>query len=72
MAINHYGDIFIRNCVYDLSLDKEAFEAFGDSLSNKSTYKVSILELFNEFIKTHKYPDNIVAEAREKLVGEKV
>ena len=72
VAINHYGDIFIRNCVYDLSLDKEALEAFGESISNKSTYKVSILELFEEFIKGHKYPNNIIEESKSLLIGEKI
>jgi len=63
IAISQYGDIHIRNCIYDLSLDKDAFNAFQEDVQKKSG-KVSIKILFEEFIKGFKYPDNIIDEAR--------
>jgi hypothetical protein len=56
----HYGDIYIRKAVYDVSMDKESFAKLGNASSNK----VSVNELYKEWEKTSSYEPAILELAR--------
>jgi DNA repair exonuclease SbcCD nuclease subunit len=62
----HYGDIYIRKAVYDVSMDKEAMKRLGQSMSNKIANK-DIKEMFTEWKKGATYEPSILKLAEKYL-----
>lgn len=65
-AKNQYGDIYIRKCVFNPEIDKDAFDTLGASLMNKEQF--SVKELFDKWAKTTKHPESLVDLSRKYLV----
>ena len=60
-----YGDIFIRKCIFNPDIDKDAFNALGSSLANKEQF--SVKEMFDQWAKTSKHPESIIEQSRKYI-----
>lgn len=61
----HYGDIYVRDAIFDVSMDKRAFEKFGSN--GKKT--LSIEEMYTEWEKTAQYDSSILKLAKEYFMS---
>jgi hypothetical protein len=67
VARQKYGDIYIRKCVYDVTLDTEAFNSLGQSLSNKGDNPVSLQEMYKEWSEKSDISNEIKEKAEKYL-----
>jgi DNA repair exonuclease SbcCD nuclease subunit len=67
IAKEKYGDIYIKRCVYEVSMDIEAFKSLGTSKS-ESLGSMSSKDMFAEFKKTAKFNPPELAEVAEKYL----
>ena len=67
VARQHYGDVFIRRVIYDLSLDSASFDRQNMAITNQEGETIGVKELFEAWLKTVKLDPEMEKEMREYL-----
>jgi len=61
-----YGyEVYIRKCLYDVSIDTESLHSITGSADQSR--KLSVKDMFDNWVKTMKIPDNILALAKRYI-----
>lgn len=66
IARSHYGNIYIRKCIYEISTDMSAFDELSSSL-DRTNGKLSVLDLFDEYKKGSKFSPEVIELSRGYL-----
>jgi predicted phosphodiesterase len=67
VARDHYGDVFIRRCIYDIAMDNEDFDKLAKALAGDDEEGVSIEAMFDEWVAFSKLTPELKEKAKQYL-----
>jgi hypothetical protein len=69
VAQDQYPGIYIRRCIYDISMDNEDFDKLAKALTGEDTSTVSIESMFDDWLTFSKLSEELKAEAKLYLTN---